>query len=133
MRPLERFGRKVRVQLEVGDLCQCVDAGIGPSRSVKLEFLPSGDLADGAIDLSLDRSGVLLDLPAAVACPGVFDEELEPRHPRLVFAVQRAHNLRGYPSRREAKHLHADLVHQAGYHERPPGHHRVVAGARHVG
>ena len=67
--PLERFGRKVRVQLEVCDLCQRVDAGIGPARSVELEFLPAGDLADGAIDLSLDRSGVLLDLPAAVAVP----------------------------------------------------------------
>ena len=37
-------------------------------------------LADGAIDVPLHRPGVLLDLPARVPGPGIFDEELEAGH-----------------------------------------------------
>ena len=36
------------------------------------------------MQFALDRAGILLDLPAAVAGAGVFDPQLEARHARSV-------------------------------------------------
>ncbi len=77
--------RQARVELEVRDLRERVDARVGAARAVELEFASARDLADGAIDLALHRAGVLLDLPAAVSRAGVLDDELESRHQRLAL------------------------------------------------
>ena len=69
--------RSVVYDIEVRDLGQRVDAGVGAARSVQLEFLAPGRRADGAIDLALHRPGVLLDLPAAVSRAGVLDRSLK--------------------------------------------------------
>src|SRR5580693_9180784 len=66
------------------DLCQGVDAGIGAPRPVQLEITPSGDGANRLIDLTLNGSCVLLDLPAAVPRAGVLDGQLEARHGVIV-------------------------------------------------
>src|SRR5262245_5623258 len=63
--------------LEVGDLRQRVDPGIGPARSVELEVVGPGRLPDGALDFALHGPRILLNLPAAVARPGIFDGELQ--------------------------------------------------------
>jgi hypothetical protein len=76
----QRVGRQIRIQLEMRHLRERMHAGIGPARAIQLELAPLRHLANGAIDLSLDRPGVLLDLPSAVASPGVLDQELETGH-----------------------------------------------------
>ena len=63
----ERLGRQSGVGLEVRDLRERVDAGVGPARAVELEFAASRDLPNRAVDLALHGAGVLPDLPAAVA------------------------------------------------------------------
>ena len=62
------------------DLADRVNPCIRPARTVQLEILAAGDVADDAIDFPLDGPGVLLDLPAAVARAGVFDREFEAGH-----------------------------------------------------
>jgi hypothetical protein len=61
-----------------------VDARIGAPRPVKFEVLATGDRSDSAIDLSLDGSCVLLNLPAAESCAGIFDSQLEAGHPGIL-------------------------------------------------
>jgi hypothetical protein len=78
--PSQGLGGQRRAQVEVRDLPERVHARVGASRSVELERPWPSDLPNGPIDLALDRARVLLDLPAAVAGAGVFDEELEPGH-----------------------------------------------------
>ena len=78
--PAQRFRRQVGIQLEVRDLCQRMDAGVGSSRSIELELAAPGDLADRAIDFPLHRPRILLDLPAAVARAGILDQQFESRH-----------------------------------------------------
>ena len=80
MRPAQRLGCQAGVDVEVRDLRQRVDAGVGAARPVQLEVRAAGRLADRAIDLALHRPRVLLDLPAAVARAGVLDQELEAWH-----------------------------------------------------
>jgi hypothetical protein len=75
----QRLGRQRRDDVEVGDLCERVDARVGPPGSVQLEVFPLRDLADGAIDLALNRARVLLNLPAAVSRAGIFNGEFESR------------------------------------------------------
>jgi hypothetical protein len=84
--PAQRLGSHRRVELEVRDLRERVHAGIGPARAVELELAGLERFADGAVDLTLDRAGVLLDLPAAVARAGVLDQEAEARHTMLLGA-----------------------------------------------
>ena len=79
-RAAQRLGRQARADVEVRDLAERVDAGVGAARSVQLEVLPAGDGAHGAVDLALHGPRVLLNLPAAVARAGVFDRQLEARH-----------------------------------------------------
>jgi hypothetical protein len=81
----ERFWGQTGIQLEMRDLGERMDAGIGSARAVELELPASRDLADGAIDLALHRAGVLLDLPAAVLRAGILDDELEARHQALAL------------------------------------------------
>ncbi len=73
----QRLRRKGGDDVEVGDLCQRVDAGIGASGSVQLEIPTARDRAHRAVDLPLNRPRVLLDLPAAVTRAGVLDGQLE--------------------------------------------------------
>src|SRR5262245_4507343 len=81
----EHLRGKIRVDLEMGDLCKSVHPGIGPPGSIELELLPARRLPHRAIDFALHRAGILLNLPAAVAGAGIFDEQLEPRHPRILW------------------------------------------------
>ena len=76
----ERLGRQRGRDVEMRDLRQRVDAGIGAARAVQFEVLAAGHRSDGAIDLALNRAGVLLDLPAAVPRAGVLDRQLESGH-----------------------------------------------------
>ena len=87
--PPERLGRQRRADVEVRHLRQRVNAGIGAARAVKLEVLAAGDASRRAIDFALNRSRVLLDLPAAVTRAGVLDGQLEARH-RWILRAGRA-------------------------------------------
>src|SRR5439155_11603449 len=82
--PAQRVGRQIRADVEMRHLRERVHAGVGPARSVQLEVLAPGDRADSAVDFTLHRLRVLLDLPAAVACAGVLDRQLEAWHARIV-------------------------------------------------
>ena len=73
-------GRELRLEVQMGDLPQGVDAGVGAARAVQLEVGAPRDEAHGGGDLPLDGAGVLLDLPAAVARAGELDDEAEPAH-----------------------------------------------------
>ena len=63
--------------VQVGNLGQRMDAGVGAARAVDLESFDAGSLANGPFELALNRLRVRLNLPAAVARTGVFDRELE--------------------------------------------------------
>src|SRR6185436_3862618 len=76
----EQLRRKGGVQLEVRHLCQRVHAGIRAPGAVQLELLPAARLAHRAIDFTLDRPRIFLDLPATVAGARVLDQQLESRH-----------------------------------------------------
>ena len=86
-RAAQRVRRQVRADVEVGDLRERVDAGVGAARPVELEVVAAGDRSDGAVDLALDRPGVLLNLPAAVARAGVLDGQLEAGHGTILGAT----------------------------------------------
>ena len=76
----QRVRRQVGVELEVRDLRERVHARVGPSRAIELELRTPRHVRDRALDFSRDRPRVLLDLPAAVAGSGIFNNELEARH-----------------------------------------------------
>src|SRR6266508_367769 len=63
-----------------------MDTGIGAACAVQLEVLPRRHRPRGTIDFTLNRLGVLLNLPAAVPRAGVLDRQLEARH----WAILRA-------------------------------------------
>ena len=69
-----------RVDVEVRDLPDGVHAGVGPPGPIQLEFPRPERLAYRPVDLSLDRAGVLLNLPARVPGACVFDQQLEACH-----------------------------------------------------
>jgi hypothetical protein len=73
-------GREAGDDIKVCDLCDRMYAGVGAPGSIQLEVLTAGDLAHRAIDLALNRSGVLLNLPAAVPGAGVLNRQLEAWH-----------------------------------------------------
>lgn len=60
------------------DLRERMHAGVGPPRAIQLELAALRHFADRAIDFSLNRAGILLNLPPAIARSVVFDEQLEP-------------------------------------------------------
>src|SRR5204862_7360021 len=66
----KRVGRHRGADVEVRDLRERVDAGVGSARSVQLEIAAPRDRAYRAIDLTLHGPRVFLNLPAAVARPG---------------------------------------------------------------
>jgi len=74
------FGRNVRADIEMRDLRERVYAGVGAAGPVQLEVAAARHRSHGPIDLALNRSRVLLNLPAAVPRAGVFDRQLEARH-----------------------------------------------------
>ena len=76
----ERSRSEIGVQLEVRHLRQRVHASVGAAGAVQLELTPPRHRPDRAIDFTLHRPRVLLDLPAAVPRAGVFDQELETGH-----------------------------------------------------
>src|SRR6188474_1119562 len=61
----------------MGNLGQRVDAGVGSARAVQLEVLDTGCGKDCAFEFPLDRSRVLLNLPAAVTRAGVFNGQFQ--------------------------------------------------------
>src|SRR6185295_6460781 len=76
----EGVRRQIRADVEMSDLREGMHARIGSPRSVQLEIAAARHLAHRAIDFTLNRLCVFLDLPAAVACARVFDRQLEPGH-----------------------------------------------------
>src|SRR5438874_391376 len=78
--PAQRLGGQRRRDVEVRHLRERVYACVGAAGSVQLEIPAAGHRPDGAIDFALHRSGVLLDLPAAVARPRVLDRQLVAGH-----------------------------------------------------
>src|SRR5262249_5465377 len=91
--------------VEVRDLSRRVDPGVGAPRPVQLEVLAAGDGAYRTIDLTLDGFGVLLNLPAAIAGPSVFDRQLESRHATTLAQPE---------NRRDAEDVEEVSGHDAG-------------------
>jgi hypothetical protein len=75
--PPQCLGRHRRSNVEMRHLRERMHAGIGASRSVQLELVLIGGGLDRALDLSLHRLRVLLELPPAVPGAGIFDGQLE--------------------------------------------------------
>ena len=73
----QTIGWERRLHLEVRDLEQGVNPGVGPPRPVQLEPLPPTGALHGPVQLSLDGAGILLDLPAAVPRAHVLERQLE--------------------------------------------------------
>src|SRR5262245_14685799 len=73
----KRVGRERGARVEVGNLSNRVNTRVGPARSIQLEILESGGLANRAIDLALNGSCILLDLPAAVLGARVLNREFQ--------------------------------------------------------
>src|SRR5688500_8334106 len=85
-------GWQVGMDIQMGDLCQRVDAGVGSTRSVQFEVVDAGRCQNRAFELPLNRARVLLNLPAAVPRPGVFKGQFQSHSapgiiPALVAAV----------------------------------------------
>src|SRR4051812_33259019 len=74
------FGRQRLSHIQMRNLPQRVDTGIGASRSHELEALVADRFADRTFELALHGPRVLLLLPAAVARSGVLDRELVSWH-----------------------------------------------------
>jgi hypothetical protein len=71
------------IDIRVRHLRERVHARVGAARSVQLEVAAAGHCADGPVDLTLDGSRVLLNLPAAETRAGIFDGQPEPGHAQL--------------------------------------------------
>jgi hypothetical protein len=84
----KRFRRSRPTDVEVGDLRQRMDPGVGAAGPLELEAALAGRVAGGALELPQDGAGILLDLPAAVARAGVLDGQFEP-HARPASYLQR--------------------------------------------
>ena len=88
----QRRRRQRRADVEVRDLRQRVDTGVGAASAIDLEEIAAGRGADRLHQLALDRPRVGLDLPAAVAGARVFDSELVARHGRRVSRPWQLHD-----------------------------------------
>ena len=68
--------------IEVSDLPECVDAGVGSSGAVETDWF-FGDFLEGFFDEFLNRDAVGLDLPtgegSAVIGDGEFEVHYQPR------------------------------------------------------
>ena len=76
--PYERGRRQIGHDVEMRDLRDGVDAGVGAAGAIQLEIAATRHGAHRLVDLALNRACVLLNLPAAVARSGVLDRQLEP-------------------------------------------------------
>ena len=110
----ERPGGQARADVEVRDLGERMDARIGAARPIQLEVLAAGHRTDGAIDLTLNRPGVLLNLPAAVPRAGVLDRQLEARHWAILRAGRGRRGRRGSPATPRAVHASGRSPPRAG-------------------
>ena len=85
-RAAQRLGREARLEVEVGDLLESVDARVGAARAVALEVGPLRHAAHRLVERSLHRARVLLRLPAGVARAEVLEVEAEAGHARTLSA-----------------------------------------------
>ncbi len=76
----------VALEVDMRDLAQRMDAGVGAPRAVGGRML-AGHGEKGALERLLDRKAVLLPLPADERRAVVFDGELKPRHSGCLRAV----------------------------------------------
>jgi len=76
----ERRRRQRDGQIRVRDLTQRVDAGVRPSRSVRLDSRRFRRFAERTHQFALHGPRIFLNLPAAVAGAGVFEGELVAGH-----------------------------------------------------
>jgi hypothetical protein len=75
-------GRHHCRKVEVGHLAECVNAGIRASGSVGVGPAHAQGIAHRSMELALNRPGVVLDLPAAVARAGVLQGQFVSGHER---------------------------------------------------
>src|SRR5688572_4309113 len=76
--PSQRLGREREIDIQMRHLAERVNARIRTTGTVQLELLHARDLEKRALDLPLYRSRIALDLPAAIARPGVLEGQLQP-------------------------------------------------------
>src|SRR5262245_21229159 len=72
--------RQRRDDVEMRDLGERMDAGVGPAGAVDLKLFLTGHMANGLRELSLHRARILLDLPSAVTSPGILENDFEAGH-----------------------------------------------------
>lgn len=65
---------------EVGYLIECVHSGVGPARPHELEISVPECVCNSSNELALNRTRILLHLPAGIARTFVFDRKLESCH-----------------------------------------------------
>ena len=76
-RPQQTFGGELRVGVEVDDLADGVDAGIGSAAGVDADALLAGELGDGLFERLLHGAVAGLRLPAVEVGAVVAEGELE--------------------------------------------------------
>jgi hypothetical protein len=74
---MERIGWEGEVNIKVRDLSERVDPRVSTAGSIQLELIDACRLPDCPLDFSLNRLGVLLDLPSAVTSTGIFNKQFE--------------------------------------------------------
>ncbi len=74
-----RVGRRLPVEVEMGDLAERVDAGVGAPGAEHRRRL-AREVPDRLLDRLLDRGAVLLALPADEGAAVVFEDEPVARH-----------------------------------------------------
>ena len=70
----EALGRPVAGEVEMGDLTECVDPGVGPAGGNDRHGL-AGAGQDGGLDGGLDGGGVALALPALERPAVIFEQQ----------------------------------------------------------
>ena len=70
------------MDIEMGNLHERVHARVCATRALALELPLTRYRAHCAFQFALDRPGVLLFLPAAIAGAGIFENYFESRHNR---------------------------------------------------
>ena len=82
VQPRQQRRRRQRGRhVEVRDLAEGMDAGVGSPRAVDLEAIaPARDLLDRLDEIALHRAGVALHLPARIPGAVVLEQEAEARH-----------------------------------------------------
>ena len=73
------IGRPVAGEIDMGDLAERMDAGIGAPGALDRDRL-AGEGGDRLLDRLLHRAAVLLALPADIGAAVIFDGQLVARH-----------------------------------------------------